>query len=90
MMQGTIQTMHAECGFGCLPDANGGNVFSHRSAPTAPASFAILEVGIGVEFGSESGPEGPRAAKISVTLMDTPSILSCNELAASFQRHAAG
>jgi cold shock protein len=90
MMQGAIQTMHAERGFGCIRDANGGNAFSHRSAPTAPTSFATLEVGRGVEFESESGPKGPRAAKITVTLMETASILSCNELAASFQRHAAG
>jgi hypothetical protein len=27
MIQGAMQTMHAERGFGCLRDANGGNVF---------------------------------------------------------------
>jgi cold shock CspA family protein len=56
MMQGAMQTMHAERGFGCLRDANGGNVFSHRRALTLLESFATLGVGIGVEFEPESSP----------------------------------
>jgi hypothetical protein len=27
MMQGAILTTHVECGFGCIRDATGGNVF---------------------------------------------------------------
>jgi hypothetical protein len=53
-------------------------------------SFATLEVRIGGEFKPESGPKGPRTAKITVTLIETPAVLSCSELAASLQRHAAG
>jgi hypothetical protein len=90
MMQGAMQTMQVERNFGCLRDANGGNFFPHRRALTLLESFATLGVRIGVEFEPESGPKGPRTAKITVTLMETPAVLSFNELAASFQRQAAG
>jgi len=89
MMQGALQTMHVECGFGCLQDANGGNVCSHRSALTLLESFATLEVGKG-SSSSRSRVQRARTAKITVRLIETPSVLSFNELAASFQRHAAG
>jgi cold shock CspA family protein len=42
--------MHAECGFGCIRDANGSNVFSHRSALSLLESFATLEVGGRADF----------------------------------------
>jgi cold shock CspA family protein len=90
MMQGATQSIHAERGFGFIRDANGGNVFFHRGALTPPGSFAALEVGIGVEFEPGSGPGGLRTVKITVTPIDTPAVLSFNELAASFQRHVAG
>jgi hypothetical protein len=47
MMQGAVQTVHVECGFGCIRDATGGNVISHRSALTLFEGFATLEVGKG-------------------------------------------
>jgi CspA family cold shock protein len=90
MMQGTIQTIHAERGFGFIRDANGGHVFFHRSAMTPPESFATLEVGRGVEFEPESGPKGPHTVKITVTPLEMPPVPSFEELAAYFQRHAAG
>jgi cold shock CspA family protein len=90
MMQGAIQTMHAERGLGYIRDATGGNVFTHRSTLTLPESFATLEIGIGAEFEPESGAKGPRTEKVTVTFIETPSVLSFNELAASFQRHGAG
>lgn len=65
-MQGTIQRIRAERGFGFIRDAAGGDVFFHRSALTHPDSFATLEVGMMVEFEPESGPKGPRAANITV------------------------
>lgn len=65
-MQGTIQSIRAERGFGFIRDAAGGDVFFHRSALTHPDNFATLEVGMVVEFEPESGPKGPRAAKITV------------------------
>ena len=89
MMQGTIQTIHAKRGFGFIRDTEGVKVFFRRSALTPPASFASLEVGVRVEFEPESGPKGPRTAKITVTPLETPPGLSFEELAAYFQRHAA-
>jgi cold shock CspA family protein len=75
---------------GAIRAANGSNVFSHRRALTLLESFATLKVRIGVEFEPKAGPKGPRTAKTTVTLLEAPSVLSCNELAACFQRHTAG
>lgn len=63
-MQGTIQTIRAERGFGFLRDTRGAEVFFHHSAVTPPTSFDTLEVGMVVEFEPESGPKGPRATMI--------------------------
>ena len=65
-MQGTIQKIQAERGFGFIRDAEGGDIFFHRSALMHPDTFVTLEVGMVVEFEPESGPKGPRAAKITV------------------------
>jgi cold shock CspA family protein len=89
MMQGTIQATHVKRGFGFIRDTEGAKVFFRRSALTPPASFANLEVGIGVEFELESGPKGPRTAKITVTPLETPPVLSFEELAAYLPGHAA-
>jgi cold shock CspA family protein len=89
MMPGTIQTIDAKRGFGFLRDTEGAKVFFRRSALTPPASFASLAVGMRVEFEPESGPKGPRTATITVTPLETPPVLSLNELAAYFHRHAA-
>ena len=88
-MHGTIQTIDAKHRFGFLRDATGAKVFFRRSALTPPASFASLEVGVRVEFKPESGPKGPRTAKITVTPLEMPPVLSFEALAAYFQRHAA-
>jgi hypothetical protein len=53
------------------------------------ASFASLAVGVRVEFEPESGPKGPRTAQITVTSLKKPPVLSFEELAAYFHRHAA-
>jgi CspA family cold shock protein len=90
MMQGTMQTIYVERGFGFIRDTDGGDVFFHHSALIPPENFATLEVEIGVEFEPELGPKGPRTAKISVTPLDTHPALSFSELAAYFQRRAAG
>ena len=89
-MQGTIQTIHAKRGFGFLRDTEGAKVFFRRSALIPPASFATLEVGMRVEFEPESGPKGPRTAPITITPLETPPVLSCEELAAYVHRHATG
>jgi cold shock CspA family protein len=90
MMQGTIQTLHATRGFGFLRDTEGAKVFFRRSGLIPPASVASLEVGMRVGFEPESGPNGPRTAKITVTPLETPPVLSLKELAAYVHRHAAG
>jgi CspA family cold shock protein len=65
-MQGTIQTIHAERGFGFLRDPKGAEIFFHRSAVTLPASFATLAVGMVVEFEAEPGPKGLRATTVTI------------------------
>jgi cold shock CspA family protein len=90
MIPGTIQTLNAKHGFGFIRDTEGAKVFFRRSALTPPASFASLEVGMQIEFEPEPGPNGPRAVTITVTPLETPPVLSFEELAAYFHRHAAG
>jgi CspA family cold shock protein len=65
-MQGTIQTIRTERGFGFLRDTEGAEVFFHHSALTLPDSFAALEVGMVVEFEAERGPKGLRATKVTI------------------------
>jgi CspA family cold shock protein len=62
-MQGTIQVIHAERGFGFLRDTEGGEVFFHHSALPYPEPFAPLKVGMMVEFEAEPSSKGPRATK---------------------------
>jgi CspA family cold shock protein len=69
-MQGTIQTMRVERGFGFLRDPEGGEVFFHHSALLSPDHFATLTVGMVVEFEAEHGPKGLRATR--VRLMPEP------------------
>ena len=90
MMQGTIQSIRIERGFGFIRDTEGAEIFFHRSALTPPERFDTLEVGMQVEFEPESGPKGLRTAKLSVTPLQTPALRSFEELAAHVHRHAAG
>jgi CspA family cold shock protein len=89
-VQGTISNIRTERGFGFLRDAEGAEVFFHRSALTPPERFATLEVGMRVEFEPESGPKGLRTVKLTVTPVKTPPLRSFEELAAHVHRHAAG
>jgi cold shock CspA family protein len=73
-VQGTIQSLRAERGFGFLRDAEGAEVFSHRSALTPPERMATLDVGRRGACEPESGPTGLRAAKLTVTPLQTPAI----------------
>jgi CspA family cold shock protein len=63
-MQGTIQTIRAERGFGFLRDTEGGEVFFHHSALPSPEHFATLKVGMVVEFEAEPSSKGPRATQV--------------------------
>ena len=64
-MQGTIQSLRTERGFGCIRDIQGGEVFFHHTALPSPAHFAALTIGMAVEFEAESGPKGPRATRVT-------------------------
>jgi CspA family cold shock protein len=66
VMQGTIQSMRTERGFGFLRDTTGAEVFFHHSVVTPPARFDTLAVGMVVEFEAEAGPKGPRATKVTI------------------------
>lgn len=66
MMQGTIESLRSDRGFGFLRDTSGAEVFFHRSAVTLPARFDTLKVGMTVEFEAESGPKGPRATTLTI------------------------
>ena len=65
-MQGTIQSIRAERGFGFLRDTAGAEVSSHYSALPSPDHFATLAVGMMVEFEAERGPKGLRATKVTI------------------------
>lgn len=66
MMQGTIENLRSERGFGFLRDTSGAEVFFHRSAVIPPARFDTLTVGMMVEFEAETGPKGPRATTVTI------------------------
>jgi cold shock CspA family protein len=63
-MQGTIQAIRAERGFGFLRDIGGVEVFFHHSALPSPEHFATLKVGMVVEFEAEPTSKGPRATQV--------------------------
>ncbi len=63
-MQGTIERLRTERGFGFLRDVKGDEVFFHHTALSSPDRFATLTIGMAVEFEAEPGPKGPRATKV--------------------------
>lgn len=68
-MQGTIESIRAERGFGFIRNAEGGDAFFHffhHTAVTLPDRYDALAVGMVVEFEAERGPKGPRAAKVTI------------------------
>lgn len=65
-MQGTIQSMRTERGFGFLRDTEGTEVFFHHSVVSPHDGFVTLAVGMAVEFEAEPGPKGPRATKVTI------------------------
>lgn len=58
-----------ERGFGGMRDANGGDIFFHRTAMTPPESVTTLEVGRGIEFEPESGPKSPAPRRSASRLL---------------------
>lgn len=65
-MQGTIQSIRTERGFGFIRDTKGGDVFFHHTSLTRPDRFDTLAVGMMVEFELEESPKGPRATKVTI------------------------
>jgi CspA family cold shock protein len=63
-MQGTIQSLRTERGFGFIRDVQGGEVFFHHTALPTPDDFATLRIGMMVEFEAEASPKGPRATRV--------------------------
>jgi CspA family cold shock protein len=65
-MQGTIQTLRSERGFGFIRDREGGDIFFHHTSVSQPDRFDALAVGMAVEFEVEASAKGPRAIKLRV------------------------
>jgi CspA family cold shock protein len=63
-MQGTIQSLRTERGFGFIRDGQGNQVFFHHTALPSPDLFAALTIGTAVEFEVEPAPKGPRATTV--------------------------
>jgi CspA family cold shock protein len=64
-MQGTIQSLRTERGFGFIRDVQGGEVFFHHTALPSPDDFAALTIGMAVEFEVEPSPKGPCATMVT-------------------------
>ena len=64
-MQGTIESLRAERGFGFIRDVQGGEVFFHHTALPSPDQFAALAIGMEVEFEAEPSAKGPRATRVT-------------------------
>jgi len=64
-MQGSIESLRTERGFGFIRDVQGGELFFHHTAVSSPDYFAALTIGIVVEFEAESSRKGPRATRVT-------------------------
>ena len=64
-MQGTIESLRTERGFGFIRDVQGGEVFFHRTALPSPDYFAALTIRTVVEFEVEPSPKRPRATRVA-------------------------
>jgi CspA family cold shock protein len=65
MATGTVKRLIRERGFGFIQAQDGAEIFFHRSAVQGDA-FDRLAEGQTVEFDTETGPKGPRAANVRV------------------------
>jgi CspA family cold shock protein len=65
LMQGTIQSLRVERGFGFIRDMQGDEVVFHHTALPSPDHFTALTLGMVVEFEVEPNPKGPRASKVT-------------------------
>ena len=67
-MQGTIENLRTEPGFGFIRDVQGGEGFFHHTALPSPDYFAALAIGRVVEFEAEPSPKAPRALRVTCML----------------------
>jgi len=77
-LKGKISRLIRDRGFGFITAEGGKDVFFHSSA-LAGGDFNALIEGTDVEFDSESGPKGPRAANVRVEVPPEASITEESE-----------
>jgi cold shock CspA family protein len=65
-MQGIIRAIRAERSFGFVRDAEGDDVYFHRSVVFPPERFVTLAIRTVVEFERVSGPRGSWATTLMV------------------------
>ena len=65
-MQGQVNKLKTDRGFGFIKSASGDDVFFHSSA-VADAGFDRLSEGQNVTFDMENSPRGPRAQNVKPT-----------------------
>jgi CspA family cold shock protein len=66
MATGTVKKVVSDRGFGFIAADDGKEYFFHRSALESSVDFDRLSGGEKVEFEVETGPKGPRAARVRV------------------------
>jgi cold shock CspA family protein len=65
-MQGIIQSIRPERGFGFLRDTEGSKILFYHSVVTPPDRFVTLAVGMAVECEAEQGTKGPRTTQVTI------------------------
>lgn len=86
-MQGTIERMRTEPGFGLLRDTKSTEVFSHHCVVTPPDLFASLAVAMAVACEAKAGPKG-RHATLVVTRPESRPLSEISQAAAQRPRNA--
>jgi len=64
-LKGSIKRIVGDRGFGFISAEDGSEVFFHRSSVEG-IEFESLQEGANVEFDTEEGPKGPRAANVKM------------------------
>lgn len=80
-MQGTMERMRTEPGFGLLRDTMSTEVFSHHCVVIPPDLFASLAVGMVVQCEAKAGPKG-RHATLVVTRPESRPLSEISQAAA--------
>jgi cold shock CspA family protein len=64
-MQGTVESLRTERGFGFVRDVQGGEVIFRHTALLSPDYFATLPIGTVVAFEVEPSLKGPRTTRVA-------------------------